>query len=80
MGITIESVWNKAQRLSAADRLALSRKLQESVRESEHGRRKRVASEIDRFFGGWSHGGRSADETMAQIRAGRTKNTFPTAP
>lgn len=77
MGITIESVWNKAQRLSAADRLALSHKLQESVRETESERRKRVASEIDKFFGGWSHDERTVDEIMTQIREGRTKNTYP---
>lgn len=77
MGITIDSVWNKAQRLSPADRLALSHKLQESVKETEEIRKKRVASEIDKFFGGWSHDERSTDEIMTQIRSGRTKNTFP---
>lgn len=77
MGITMESVWNKAQRLSAADRLVLTHRLQESLRENEEMRRKRVASEIDRFFGGWSHDERTTAEIMAQIRAGRTKNSFP---
>lgn len=77
MGITIDSVWNKAQRLSAVDRLALSRMLQESVRETELDRRKRVASEIDKFFGGWNHDERTTEEIKAQIRGGRTKNTFP---
>ncbi len=77
MGITIESVWNKAQRLSAADRLALSHKLQESVKETENERKNRVASEIDKFFGGWKHDNRTTDEIMSQIRADRTKNTFP---
>lgn len=77
MGISIESVWNKAQRLSAADRIALSRRLQNSVRETEELRRKRVASEIDSFFGGWSQDGRTTDEIMYQIRKGRTKNSFP---
>lgn len=77
MGITLESIWNKAQRLSAADRLALSRKLRESVTESESSRRKRVAAEIDKFFGGWKDDARTTEEIMAQIREGRTKNTFP---
>lgn len=77
MGITIESIWNKAQRLSAADRLALSRKLQESVNEDEKSRCKRVASEIDKFFGGWSNDERTTDQIIQQIHEGRTQNTFP---
>lgn len=78
MDTTIESVWNKAQRLSAADRLALSHKLLESVRETENERRNRVATEIDKFFGGWRHDERSTDEIMSQIRASRTKNNLHT--
>lgn len=74
MGISIESVWSKAQRLSASDRLALSRRLRESVNETDSVRQARVASEIDRFFGGWSDDPRSTDEIMQQIREGRTKN------
>lgn len=74
MGISIESVWSKAQRLSASDRLALSRRLRESVNETDSVRQARVASEIDRFFGGWSDDPRSTDEIMQQIHEGRTKN------
>lgn len=77
MGISIESVWSKAQRLSASDRLALSRRLRESVNEPDSVRQARVASEIDRFFGGWSNDPRTTDEIMQQIREGRTKNTYP---
>jgi hypothetical protein len=50
MGISVDSIWSQAQRLSASDRLALSRRLRESVNETEVERRERVASEIDRFF------------------------------
>jgi hypothetical protein len=77
MGISIESVWSKAQRLSASDRLALSRRLRESVNEPDGVRQARVASEIDRFFGGWSNDPRTTDEIMQQIREGRTENTYP---
>ena len=77
MGITIDSIWSKAQRLSASDRLALSRRLRESDNETDSARQARVASEIDRFFGGWSNDPRSTDEIMQQIREGRTKNTYP---
>ena len=77
MGISIESVWSKAQRLSASDRLALSRRLRESVNETDSVRQARVASEIDRFFGGWSDDPRTTDEIMQQIREGRTENTYP---
>ena len=77
MGISIESVWSKAQRLSASDRLALSRRLRESVNETDSVRQARVASEIDRFFGGWSEDPRTTDEIMQQIREGRTENTYP---
>jgi len=77
MGISIESIWSKAQRLSASERLALSRRLRESVNESEVERQERTASEIDRFFGGWSEDPRTTDEIMQQIRDGRTANTFP---
>ena len=77
MGISIDSIWNKAQRLSASERLALSRKLRESVNESDVDRQVRTASEIDRFFGGWSEDPRSTEEIMQQIREGRTANTYP---
>ena len=77
MGISIESVWSKAQRLSASDRLALSRRLRESVNEPDGVRQARVASEIDRLFGGWSNDPRTTDEIMQQIREGRTENTYP---
>ena len=77
MGISIESVWSKAQRLSASDRLALSRRLRESVNEPDGVRQARVASEIDRFSGGWSNDPRTTDEIMQQIREGRTENTYP---
>ena len=73
MGISIESVWSKAQRLSASDRLALSRRLRESVNETDSVRQARVTSEIDRFFGGWSDDPRTTDEIMQQIREGRTE-------
>lgn len=74
MGISIESIWSKAQRLSASDRLALSRRLRDSVNETDSARQARVASEIDRFFGGWSDDPRSTDEIMQQIREGFTSN------
>jgi len=77
MGISVESIWSQAQRLSDSERLALSRRLRESVSETETARRERVASEIDRFFGGWSDDPRTTDEVMNHIRAGRTANTFP---
>lgn len=38
--------------------------------------KERVASEIDKFFGGWSEDPRTTDEIMRQIREGRTKNTY----
>ena len=44
----------------------------ESVNETDSVRQARVASEIDRFFGGWSDDPRSTDEIMQQIREGRT--------
>lgn len=77
MGTTIDNVWAKAQRLTPSERLALSRRLAESVTETEAARRTRVAKEMDLFFGGWANDERSTDEIMAQIRAGRTKNTYP---
>lgn len=64
-------------RLSASDRLALSRRLRESVNETDSVRQARVASEIDRFFGGWSDDPRTTDEILQQIREGRTENTYP---
>ena len=36
MGISIESVWSKAQRLSASDRLALSRPLKTPIQSSDY--------------------------------------------
>lgn len=77
MGITVDSLWSQAQRLSESERLALSRLLRESVGETDAARRERVTSEIDRFFGGWSDDPRTTDEVMNHIRAGRTANTFP---
>ena len=77
MGISVDSIWSQAQRLTASERLALSRRLRESVNETEADRRERVASEIDRFFGGWSEDPRTTEERMEKIRAGRTENTFP---
>ncbi len=74
MGISIDSIWSKAQRLSASERLALSRRLRESVNESDIERQERTASEIDRFFGGWNEDPRSTEEIMQQIRDGRTTN------
>ena len=77
MGISLDSIWSKAQRLSASDRLALSRRLRESVNETDSERQERVASEIDRLFGGWSNDPRTTDEIIQQIREGRTENTYP---
>ncbi len=77
MGTTIEDVWAKAQRLSPSERLALSRRLVESVSETEEERCERVATEMDQFFGGWENDERNTEEIMAQIRAGRTENTYP---
>jgi len=76
MGISVENIWSQAQRLTASERLALSRRLRESVHESESARRKRVASEIDNFFGGWSDDPRTTEEITEQIRSGRTANTY----
>ena len=77
MEITVDSIWAKAQRLTPSDRLALSRRLSESLTETEAERCARVEKEMSRFFGGWSHDPRSTEDVMNQIRAGRTKNTFP---
>ena len=77
MGISVYSNWSQAQRLTDSERLTLSRLLRESVKESEVDRRKRVATEIDRFFGGWSDDPRSTDEITEQIRSGRSANTYP---
>lgn len=44
---------------------------------TEH--RKRIASEIDTFFGGWKNDERTTDEILTQIREARTKNTYPNA-
>lgn len=80
MGISVETIWSLAQRLTDSERLALLRRLRESVSETESARRKRVASEIDRFFGGWSDDPRTTEEITEQIRAGRTANyTFQTS-
>lgn len=72
MGTTIEDVWAKAQRLSPSEKLALSRRLVESVTETEEERCERVAMEMEQFFGGWENDERDTEEIMAQIRAGRT--------
>lgn len=80
MGISIDNVWAKAQRLSPSERLALSRRLAESVTETETARRERVAKEMDQFFGGWAEDERTTDEIMAQIRAGRTTRRFGWSP
>lgn len=77
MGISLDSIWSKAQRLSPSERLALSRRLRDSVNETEAARQERVAAEIDRFFGGWSNDPRTTEEIMSDIRSGRTENTFP---
>ena len=66
MGISIDSIWSQAQRLTAKERLTLSRRLRESVNETESARRERVASEIDRFFGGWSNDSRTTEEITEQ--------------
>lgn len=77
MGTTIEDVWAKAQRLSPSEKLALSRRLVESVTETEEERCERVAMEMEQFFGGWENDERTTEEIMAQIREGRTENTYP---
>ena len=77
MGISLDSIWSKAQRLSPSERLALSRRLRDSVNETEMARQERVTAEIDRFFGGWSDDPRTTEEIMFDIRSGRTENTFP---
>ena len=66
MGISIDSIWSQAQRLTAKERLTLSRRLRESVNETESARRERVASKIDRFFGGWSNDPRTTEEITEQ--------------
>ena len=66
MGISIDSIWSQAQRLTAKERLTLSHRLRESVNETESARRERVASEIDRFFGGWSNDPRTTEEITEQ--------------
>lgn len=71
MGISIDSVWAQAQRLTPGDRMTLSRRLFESVGETETERKERVAKEMSNFFGGWSHDDRSTEEIVQQIRAGR---------
>ena len=68
MGISIDSIWNKAQRLSASERLALSRKLRDSVIESDVERQERTASEIDRFFGGWNEDPRTTEDCIELLR------------
>ena len=77
MGTTIDNIWAKAQRLSPSERLALSRRLAESVNETEMARKERVTKEMNQFFGGWNSDERTTEEIMMQIRAGRTTNTFP---
>lgn len=71
MGISVDSIWSQAQRLTASERLALSRRLRESVNETEADRREREASEIDRFFGGWSEDPRTTEEIMETFQSHR---------
>ena len=78
MTVSVESLWTMARCLSNSDRLLLSRKLRESVRETEDARRQRVAKEIGAFFGGWSDDPRTPEEITDSIRQARTINTFPT--
>ena len=47
------------------------------VNEIDSVRQARVASEIDRFFDGWSDDPRTTDEILQQIREGRTENLYP---
>lgn len=68
MEISVDSIWNQAQRLSPDDRLALFRRLRESVTETEAARRERVASGIDSFFGGWKDDPRSTEEIMNGLK------------
>ena len=77
MSISIDSVWAQAQRLSPSERLALSRKLFDSISETDADRRERVAKEMGSFFGGWRSDTRSTGEIMSQIHEARTKNTYP---
>ena len=73
---TVESIWIKAQRLSPSERLALSRRLKDSITETKAERECRVAREIDGFFGGWCNDGRTTEEIMSQIRSRRTENNY----
>lgn len=76
MSITLDGIWAHAQRLSLADRKVLTKMLADSLEESEADRKKRVSSEIDRFFGGWSDDPRSSEERMTEIQKARTENTL----
>ena len=78
MRVSVESLWIMARTLSNSDRILLSRKLRESVKETEEARRERAAKEINAFFGGWSNDPRTSEEMMNDIRQARTTNTFPT--
>ena len=78
MTVSVENLWTMARTLSTSDRMLLSRKLRESVRETAEARRERAAEEISAFFGGWSNDPRTSDEIMNDIRQARTTNTFPT--
>lgn len=77
MTVSVDSLLAKARTLSESDRLLLSRRLRESVRETEIVRKKRAAQEIDAFFGGWRDDPRTSEEMMEDIRQARTSNTFP---
>ena len=77
MTVSVDSIWAKAKTLSASDRLLLSRRLRESVSETEAARKDRAAREIDAFFGGWSEDPRSTEGIIDSIRQSRTTNTFP---
>ena len=77
MTVSVDSIWAKAKTLSESDRLLLSRRLRESVSETEAARKDRAAREIGAFFGGWSEDPRSTDDIMNSIRQARTTNTFP---
>ena len=76
MEVTVDSLWRQAQHLNPDERIALSKLLLESDALSEDEKKKRAAEEIDRFFGGWSCDTRSTEEIMAQIRCGRTQNSY----
>ena len=67
MGVSIDEIWAKAQRLTPGERLTLSRRLIDSITEDEADRRVRVENEINRFFGGWCVDERSTEDIISQI-------------